>query len=303
MFKSTSYACAKTGMLVEHARCFQQVADSTRCVISSRSVGIYSTGLIRENYASKGFWVKAKSCDWGPMAGFVLSDARMSKVKTREAMEQQRGAITEGFAHGATERPLFITDARRKLLERRGPDGLNRITRVGGSVNEMIYSATPTGGKAMKFVLRREVAPGGEGQQLWAVYYHPDETPLTGSLGPKGGSLAPVMGMVHPNPHSSVANTYRAVMTGDYDLWGVFPRAAEFNDRPPRIGPPVRPGTPVTKVKDFRPPDYRPVPGSTRFKVSMKTFAATEVHGIGNISARVAAIKDQLNVAISPDIS
>jgi hypothetical protein len=93
------------------------------------------------------------------------------------------------------------------------------------------------------------------------------------------------MGLVHPDPHPKVKNTYRAIMTGDYDLWAVFPRVSQFDAR-------ARPGKPPG-------PDVRPVPGSTRFNVPMKIFAQTEVHGIGNISGRVSQIRNELNAAIS----
>lgn len=173
MDRDTVTACLKSGMPIEHARCFQRVADSSRCVISSRSVGIYSTGLIRENYASKGFWVKAKSCNWGPMAGFTLSDPRFTKRGgSPEARESQRKDIQAGLNHDASEMQVFITDDRRKTLEGRAPAGLACMQRVGGNINEMIYSASSSDGKAMKFVLRREMnAPGANGLQLWGVLF------------------------------------------------------------------------------------------------------------------------------------
>ena len=68
-------AYALTGIPSSHGEVFQATADATRCMISSRAVGKYATGLIMESYASKGFHNKAKSCNWGPMAGFYAKKA------------------------------------------------------------------------------------------------------------------------------------------------------------------------------------------------------------------------------------
>src|SRR5687767_8456368 len=89
MIRNTSLACQMSGMPIAHARGFQQVANDSRCMIASRSVGKYATTLILEGYASKGFHVKAKSCDWGPMAGFVLSDPRFGKSGTTLAFQRE----------------------------------------------------------------------------------------------------------------------------------------------------------------------------------------------------------------------
>jgi len=72
-------AIGETGMPISHGEVFQRVANQTRCVIASRAVGKWATGLLLESYATKGFHNKAKSCPWGPMAGFVMADPRFTK--------------------------------------------------------------------------------------------------------------------------------------------------------------------------------------------------------------------------------
>ncbi len=114
-------ALALTGIPELHARAFQTVADQWRTVILCRAVGVFATGLIEEGYASKGFHNKAKSCNWGPMAGFVLDDPRFTKVGgTVAKQEGQRGDLQYAIAHGAMEVPLFISEKRRQWLLRRG---------------------------------------------------------------------------------------------------------------------------------------------------------------------------------------
>src|SRR5437879_2859031 len=69
-----------TGMPKGHARAIQDVADRTGHAIMFRAVGTQSTKLLEEGYASKGFRIDTKSCDWGPMRGFVCADPYLSKV-------------------------------------------------------------------------------------------------------------------------------------------------------------------------------------------------------------------------------
>lgn len=282
MLRSTALACDASGMPVSHARCFHQVANDTNCVISSRSVGRFATGLILESYASKGFHVKAKSCNWGPMAGFVLSDPRFTKRGgSSEARESQRRDVHSAIRkEHAGEIQVHLTDDRRLDLEK-----LGCMTRSGGNINEMQYTATAPGPERsqMTFVLRRELnGPGAQGKQLWSVFYGAGESALpsspTAANRSTPGSLLPVMALVDPLCSGNLVGTYRSAMTGDYDLWAVFPAAAQFSPR----------GI-----------DSRPVPGSSRFAVPIRDFARHEDHHMGNITRRVSGIKDRLNALIT----
>lgn len=296
LIKNTAEACAKSGMPEAHAQCFQNVANKTQCVIANRAVGKHATGLIRENYASKGFHVKAKSCDWGPMAGFVLSDPRFTKAGTsRNTVFEQAKAIRNAKeSHNAGEMPVYISDKRRQELI-----GLECMKEVFGEetpeTGRIVYSAISPDNKEMKFVLKKVTdAPGAEDTEMWGLYYHPTEKPLfakevdhlgkgsvagaapekrdaaenSSSAKEEGlvqepssaplykrcwgflrflrrhfpGStsnqdtkiqefaindeeLIPVMALVDPLCPEHIKTTYRAAMTGDYDLWGVMPKA------------------------------------------------------------------------------
>ena len=275
---NTREACAQSGMPMSHARCFQQVANETNCVIASRSVGIYATGLILENYATKGFHVKAKSCNWGPMAGFVLSDPRFTKRGTSaSAMEAQRKDVQKALNADAQETQVFISDARRKEVENNG-----WMRRAGGEINAMKYSATSPDGKSMDFILQREFeAPGANGMQMFAVHYAAGQTSMPSSPTAPNQStkdhLLPVMALVDPLCDKSVRSTYREAMTGDYDLWAVFPAAHQVQPR----------GL-----------DQRPVQGSERFRMPISAFIQQEDPHMGNITGRAADIKNRLNTAI-----
>ena len=50
---------------------FESTADMTNTVICSRVPGEATTPLIADHHDLKSFQIKAKSCDWGPMSGFL----------------------------------------------------------------------------------------------------------------------------------------------------------------------------------------------------------------------------------------
>jgi hypothetical protein len=267
-------ATDKTGMPREHGECFQYVANQTRCVISSRAVGIYATGLLRESYATKGFHNKAKSCDWGPMAGFVLTDPSFTKRGTSpDAMKAQAADLVKAQHEGSSEVPIFITDRRRNELV----DSLAAMSPVaeGSNINTKVYMA-----KGKKFILTRALdAPGAEGLQLWMVNYAPGELMYTAPLMKSvAKTIVPVKAVVDPLCPRSVRSTYRAATTGDYDLWAIFP-------------PATGPGG-LSKAQDAR-----PVVGSDRYQVPMSAYKAEDKH-MGNITNRGRMIKNLLNERI-----
>jgi hypothetical protein len=59
---------------------FQEVANRMQCVIMTRTPGSVGTQLIDERYDLKGFGIHSKSCNWGPMAGFVCMTPHLNKA-------------------------------------------------------------------------------------------------------------------------------------------------------------------------------------------------------------------------------
>ena len=271
-------ALTATGTLDAHSEVFQTVANQTRCVISSRSVGKYATGLLREGYATKGFHNKAKSCNWGPMAGFVLSDPRFTKRGgSREATDEQRRDLFKAFKEGAGEVPVFITEARRAELLQPPLRAMREGWRVDHS-NHYYYADSP-GAKLFLFHLQRtEGAPGAHGKPLWQVQYAYTEAALPGRLGDptytKGLNFLPVKAMVDPATRESVKGTYQSATTGDYDLFAVFPERGKY---------------------DRKGADKRAVPGSDRFRQPIGKFIEHEDPHAGNITSRIRNIARQIN--------
>lgn len=70
---------AKEGFPKEVSKAFQKAADELNCVFWSRVPGKACTTLIDEGYNLKPFYVHGKSCNWGPMAGFVCQLPALNK--------------------------------------------------------------------------------------------------------------------------------------------------------------------------------------------------------------------------------
>jgi len=269
-------AIRHTGTLPSHSDVFQQVADEEKCVISSRAVGIQVTGLLAESYATKGFHNKAKSCKWGPMAGFVLADPRFGKLgEDREDRSGQREALLKAIKSGGKETPLYISEARRQDLLK-PPLSAMRMGWMVDSETHYYFANSPMG-RLMLFMLKRtQSAPGAAGKDLWAVHYALTETALTTGLKDRaaGYQYLPVKAMVDPNCPPSVGATYRAATTGDYDLFAVFPKRESFS----------RGGQ-----------DKRAVPGSDRFRTPIQQYIAHEDKHLGNITSRVKKLMLLIN--------
>lgn len=72
-------AQAATGFPEKIQAVFGEVCETEKTIILSRVPGKATFGLIEEEYAQKGYHIKAKSCDWGPMEGFVCKQPIFNK--------------------------------------------------------------------------------------------------------------------------------------------------------------------------------------------------------------------------------
>jgi hypothetical protein len=216
---------ATAGFPKLHVDAFKAVACRNKSVISSRELNPLCTDLVLEGYAAKGFHIKAKTCDWGPMAGFVPEDYRFTKGKQK--LEDQKRDLEKAFGHHANCVPLFISEERfQKLLKCR----LMKATSQKARVCEV--TANPEGGANFQFTLvKLMVPPPGCDTTMWGINYHPQqsEEPCTarrvkpGEV-PKWPGLRPVYGMTNPTPEEKLG--VKAAVAGDYDLWCVFPHSS-----------------------------------------------------------------------------
>jgi hypothetical protein len=55
------------------ARAFDRTAQEIDAVLLTRLPGAAAKQLIEDGHDLKGYFVHSKSCNWGPMAGFICS--------------------------------------------------------------------------------------------------------------------------------------------------------------------------------------------------------------------------------------
>jgi hypothetical protein len=60
-------------------KAFKNTAEETQCIILTRVPGGATTELIAAGHDLKGYFIKAKSCDWGPMSGFLCQVPAFNK--------------------------------------------------------------------------------------------------------------------------------------------------------------------------------------------------------------------------------
>jgi len=230
----------KAGFPAKHGEACQEVANETDRIIVSRCAQEIGIQLLEENYASKGFGIKAKSCDWGPFAGFAMGHFQYSKFETGEERYKKQIAFFKssghtGFAnehiHLEMAKPdvLRLTTKRLQFLQRR------RLIKIEPNIeNGAIVSCNgPFGPVAFKLAF----VSGSEA--CWA-FLHRSQPPADlqnlakqnqGTVGvdpmKDWSKWTLVKGMVNLLPEDrNLSDPAKNCAAGDYDLWGVFPRKA-----------------------------------------------------------------------------
>jgi hypothetical protein len=233
----------RAGIHPAHGLAIQSVANDLQRIIVSRCATPAGIQLLDEGYASKGFGIKAKSCDWGPFMGFAMAHIQYSKLsdgRSRAAYNKQKNF----FEHGRTDTGFQPTDvggrsapaggtgrlhssmadpavlklsrARLEYLRREGEIDFHDVR----DDEEIRCPVTPYG--PMVFYLR-DLRTGSSA--TWGIL-HRDNF----AVGPDTvtrvdeGNWTLVHGMVNTMPGGIPDDIHRRCCTGDYDLWGVFPR-------------------------------------------------------------------------------
>jgi hypothetical protein len=157
-----------------HSEAFLAAAETSGCVILTRTPGVACTMLLSEGYDGKCFHIKGKSCNWGPMAGFVCLDPLLNKSGLKMALynlRQHFKSVTVPYENKrAGDIHLMITDSRVNWLVREGyiaRDPRGRDWLLGAA--EFRDEGEPR--HAGEFTLRLPWALNRVGGGLWAVYY------------------------------------------------------------------------------------------------------------------------------------
>jgi adenylate cyclase ExoY len=212
---ASAKAIADSGIVPGHIQPMLHVAVTSRAFILVRPVNEWATGLIAENYHTKGLHVKGKSSDWGPQAGFICVDQRLSKLARKEAsaVPDYNKKVQESIAEKrAAVVPLVISRARFETLVKR---------------NKIKETKAPSKDASSIFVTSGEV-PGTE-FELCPLPGGDESLKRAGAVIEslkKGGYLvrarqgatayAPVMVLADP--------TTKIPLTADYDLYAIAPQ-------------------------------------------------------------------------------
>ncbi|WP_413167904.1 anthrax toxin-like adenylyl cyclase domain-containing protein [Capilliphycus salinus ALCB114379] len=157
---------------------FQKAADQLNCVIWSRVPGKACTTLIDEGYNLKPFYVHGKSCNWGPMAGFVcqlpvLNKAGTSKmaynlkqhINSLEWLEKiQKREKEQDKVADSLFLPLLISDKRKQELITDGFLPNHKIID-----NNLICGIAQDKDKtvAVEYLMKKRT----NGSNLWDIYH------------------------------------------------------------------------------------------------------------------------------------
>lgn len=276
------------GFPAEHCDGFCDIARDQKSVIISRAVGSACTTLLEEGHATKGFRIHGKSCDWGPMAGFVCRDPRLNKYgleKAKYNREQHKKALYDDTSdwHAGTC-PIRISGNRLKWLIRN--DYLLGIAKkkevFGTEVWEGVARHRAGAGIVVPYVLIKHDPPLGQGE--FGLYAKPSpafrQELAEGEDAPFMLGCQAILGMTNPDPEhpKSGPTAHKNVVTGDYDLFATWPRATDY---------------------EHEGMDRRLVGrGSTQDDVQSQAIINFEHSKIGNISDRVYLIAQLLNSII-----
>ena len=231
----------RAGIHPAHGRAIQSFANDFERIVVSRCATPAGIQLLDEGYPSKGFGIKAKSCDWGPFMGFAMAHIAYSKFargSTTSAYKKQENFFKHaredtGFSatdHGAISMPfgpearhssmadeadILLSKARLEYLRLHGAIQFNVLAH-----GEQIRCISPFG--AMNFVM---VDRHTGSSATWEIL-HQNKFTVGAQLvtHEAEGEWTPVRGMCNLSPGGTPMDRNRRCCTGDYDLWGVFPR-------------------------------------------------------------------------------
>jgi hypothetical protein len=278
------------GMPRAHAPAFKQVARAQQCVISSRELGKVGTGLVEEGYDSKGFRVKSKTCNFGPMAGFVCVNPNYSKKGLAFAETQQHYVETalrdeDHVGWSASTEQICISDQRLAWLRSEDSVHVEPIA-IGGdglAFYGMVAEPAP-----VTYLLAKERHRVSK-EMVWHLYTltaspSPLQIKMSWSVLKSELKAQPILALVNPYPAYEKGH-YKNCCCGDYDLFGVWPRRRQKAKPKPGVLPAYDP-----RGEDRR---IAGMPGTVEERDRQAELY--EERRLGNISDRIHTIAQMVN--------
>lgn len=250
-YNSEEFLTGTIGMPVAHKDVFLTVAREQRCVIMVRATGRTCHGPLDEGYDTKGYRIHGKSCDWGPMAGFVMRDPRLNKYGLRKAAfnrEKHRESLeldAEGQGWLASTTPLKISQTRVDWLIRNDYISVLEVQESDRGPHRLDGSATHPTGVNFYYSLIRD-----PGDPVYGVYFsnrfanmrwnqQKGDAAVTHPVyrGGRDTRFESMLAMTNPPGHRlHAAEHFRNAVTGDYDLFAVWPFVRGTGRYNPRLG-------------------------------------------------------------------
>lgn len=293
-----------------YGHAFQLVANQQKAIVSTRTPGRSCMGLLREGYDAKSFHIKGKSCNWGPMAGFVCLDPLLNKRGIE--IEQGKTAATgnlEAHQHSlvdayegtrtARARHIVISDQRLSWLLSNGYlTGM--VTR--GQTKE---GTAERGGVCIAYRLMPTNIDSGRG---WGIFYNRAalyatpygqqlaqerhfETIRTAMGVQEEDGFAPMLAMTNPHPpYVAASSLYKNAITGDFDLFAIWPHTGRSSQ--------------YDSTADERMAGMNHVHNPQDKEIqAMKVHIFKNEHAqLGNISERIFLIAQLLNMTMAAHV-
>lgn len=234
-YNDDAWVVDEIGMPLTHKKHFLNVAREQKCVIMVRKTGPTCHGLLEEGYDTKGYRIHGKSCDWGPMAGFVMRDPRLNKYGLAKAgynHEKHMEALyadKENQGWNASTTPLILSRSRIEWLMnmehiRVTSSGANYIGVADRAGVKFNYVLIPEGGGLYSVCFDHS-----RGGPRWVQDTGNEKDPPHSS----NRQYEPMLAMSNPPDHGlSAATPHLKAITGDYDLFAVWPYKELYDARP-----------------------------------------------------------------------
>ncbi len=259
----------KIGMPIKDQAIFSQISEEKGLIIGVRPIDTNSTSLISSGeYSSKSLAIKAKSSDWGPMAGFIPVDQSLAKGSAQKDLLKYNKAVADAINAGvASVSELYISDERvNELIESKV---INYLYDKNSPLNfEVIHN-----NKTHEFFLEPQII---EGKQYYLVQHY------------NRFGAEPVLVIADPISNKP--------MIADYDLFTViYPYS--------HLGTNTRVNMPVSWEEWKQSVNYAELTDKQKILYNDQLlYEKNEGHQLGFISQQIKELKNELNVALGRSI-
>lgn len=250
------------GMPQKHIVALLSAANELNTAIIVRPTNQFAKSLIDAGLPGKTFAIKAKSADWGPMAGFIPTNPIWSKLglkaaasKLNKAKHNVTAALTNNDAKAI---PLILSTNRLNELSKMGTIKMVHLANNMLQINAFKHASNFT------FFAHRS------SNQQWEITDHNHES---------------IFILAHP--------VTRQPFTADYDLLTVAPKIDCYGNKDKVPVPDVCYQTFQTRLAH-----YQLSPHSESYKklhTSEQAFYEKEDPKMGNVSPRICQLIDYLN--------